>query len=304
MSSLTTGEIYKKYYKKINSLNLDLILENIIKKSRSFILAHPEFKLSKYQILNLKSKIKKILKGVPLAYIIGHKEFYGLNFKVNKNVLIPRPETELIVEEALKLATHNSQLITHKEKITLIDIGTGSGCIIITLAKLLNLKFSTQGGLNLKFFATDISVKALNIAKQNAKLHQVHQKIKFLRGNLLSPIIHNSLFLIHNSDFIILANLPYLTPVQIKKSPTIQYEPRLALQAGQNGLKYYIQLLKQIKKLNSLLLAPYSLIFTILEIDPAQKQKIINIIKKELPQAKWEIKKDLRGHNRIVLIKL
>jgi release factor glutamine methyltransferase len=298
MSKPVTISHLKKEFLSISAFDLDLLLENIIKKPRAFILAHPEFKLSKTQILSLKSKIKKRLKGEPLAYILGRKEFYGLNFKVDKHTLIPRPETELIIEEALNFMARDSR------PATFIDVGAGSGCLIITLAKLLKKKNGSPK-IKHKFFGIDISKKALEIACQNAKLHKINKKIKFLNGNLLSPIIHNPLFLAHNISFIILANLPYLTREQIKKSPTIKYEPKLALEAGKDGLKYYRKLLKQIVFLFNFLSPSSRLrISAILEIDPGQKIKISRLVKKELPGAKIKIKKDLRGHNRIIVLKI
>ncbi|HCW74922.1 MAG TPA: peptide chain release factor N(5)-glutamine methyltransferase, partial [Candidatus Marinimicrobia bacterium] len=160
--------------KKINlpHLEAEILLSEILKKPREFILAHGERALTKPQITDYKLLIKKRLKGMPIAYITGEKEFYGLKFKVNKNVLIPRPETELMVEEALKLTADGTPA-------AIIDVGTGSGCVIITLAKQI---------ANCEFLATDISAKALAVAGQNAKLHGVAKKIKFLKGDLLEPI--------------------------------------------------------------------------------------------------------------------
>lgn len=276
-------------------LEAEILLSKILKKPREFLLTHPEHKLTKLQITNYKLQIKKRLKRLPLAYITGEKEFYGLKFKVNKNVLIPRPETELMVEEALKLVTHSSQ------HVTIIDVGTGSGCVIITLAKLLSQESRI---MNHELWGIDISKKALTVARQNAKLHGVTKNIKFIKGNLLSPIIHNSSFIIHNS-LVILANLPYLTPFQIKNSPTIKYEPESALVGGTNGLKYHRQLLKQIRQLiNSRKFVLNSRIFALLEIDAGQTAKIKQLIKRELPQATSQTKKDLAGLNRLVIIKI
>ena len=262
---------------KLNIFDIELILAYVLKKSREFIIAHPEHKLTKSQITNSKLLIKKRLKGVPIAYLTGHKEFYGLNFKVNKNVLIPRPETELMVDETLKI-TNGKTIIA--------DIGTGSGCIIITLAGLIK---------NCKLFGIDISEKALAVAKQNAKLNNAYKKIKFLKGDLLEPILKNKKFVIGNSSLVILANLPYLTPTQIKNSPSIKREPKLALAAGSDGLKYYRRLFKQIKML-------HNISYVLCEIDPSQTLKIKQLIKRELSETTIQIKKDLTGLNRLVII--
>jgi release factor glutamine methyltransferase len=193
-SMLTIGEIQKEYFEKIDRLDLDLIVGDVMKKPREFVMTHPEFKLSKVQGLKIKSLIARRMKHEPIAYILGHKEFFGLDFKVTPDTLIPRPETELLVEEVLKLAPKNRKIM---------DIGTGSGNIIISLAKNLPEKNN--------FVAIDISKKALTIARHNAKLHKVDKKIKFLHGNLLDPIIKNRSMFHAPCSMIILANLPYLS---------------------------------------------------------------------------------------------
>ena len=286
-------------------LEAEILLSYVFKKPREYLLAHPEKKLTKIQITNYKLLITKRLKGVPTAYLAGYKHFHGLKFLVNKHVLIPRPETEMMVDEALYV-THNVK------RVTIIDIGTGSGCIIITLANLLNVKSKifppeadSPRAENLKFYATDISKPALAVARKNAKLHKVDKKIKFLQGTLLEPIIkYKNKLKIVNCKLIICANLPYLTPTQIKKSSSIRYEPKLALGAGKDGLEYYLELFTQIKKeTKSLRHRDLVSMLILCEIDPSQKSKIKQIIKKELPKARVQIKKDLRDLDRLAIIK-
>ncbi|MDD4271785.1 MAG: peptide chain release factor N(5)-glutamine methyltransferase [Patescibacteria group bacterium] len=284
---MTIAQALKLAAKKLSAreinlphLEAEILLSEIIKKPREFLITHDEFKLSARQIMKFKSKISRRLKAEPIAYLTGHKEFYGLDFKVNKNVLIPRPETESMVEEAIKLVTRSSQ------PVALVDVGTGSGCIAITLARLTKQKL----------IAIDISKKALRVARKNAISNNVNKNIKFIKGNLLLPIL-NSKFLIRNSRLIIIANLPYLTPAQIKNSPSIKYEPKLALSAGPDGLKYYRQLFKQIKSLSA---ADYALC----EFDPRQTSKIKQLIKRELPETSCQIKKDLSGLNRLAIIEI
>ncbi len=311
---MTIKEILKSTTITLNNIKIksphleaEILLSNILNKTREYIFARPERGLTKNQISKFNSLIARRIKGEPIAYIIGRKQFYGLDFFVSKHVLIPRPESELMVNEALLHITpachdcgnsgrHNMECIT------LIDIGAGSGCIIITLAKEL-VKKSCIVHQKSDFFATDISETAIAVARKNAKLHQVQKKIKFIQGNLLAPILNNPKYLKHlynpKNHIIITANLPYLTPKQRKSSPSIRYEPKLALNAGPDGLKYYRQLLKQLAKLPL-----NSHIFAILEIDPSQTIKIKQLIKKELPNAKIQIKKDLAGHNRLVIINL
>ncbi len=303
MSSIL--EILKKYHKKIDALDLELIISEVIKKPREFVIAHPEYKIIKNYELKITNYLKRRINGEPLAYIFSDKEFYGLKFKVNKNVLVPRPETEMMVDWS-KQKTEN-----RKQNFIFIDAGTGSGCIIVTLAKLLNNPPHPlyQEGIY-KFLATDISKSALKIARQNAKFHKVDKQIKFIHGNLLEPILKNCKLLPArfakasarraSYKLIILANLPYLTPKQIKNSPTIKYEPKLALDAGGDGLKYYRELFRQIKQLKMLCVMCYVLC----EIDPSQTSKIKKLIKNNFPSAKIVIKKDLRGLNRFVVMEI
>lgn len=276
--------------KNIKTLNLDaqILLAFVIQKNREFIITHNNAKLTNSQFKKYHKLINDRLKNIPLPYLVGKKEFYSLEFKVNKNTLIPRPETEMMVDEVINLVKKTpSQII--------IDIGTGTGCIPISIAKNSNI---------MNFYAIDTSKKALVVAKNNAKLHRINKKIKFLHGNLLDPITKNSKYikpLINpNKTIIITANLPYLTPTQIKNSPTIQKEPKLALSAGQDGLKYYKILFKQLKTLTKIGIKP-----TILcEIDPSQKNSISNLIKKEIPNSRFIIKNDLEDRPRLVIISI
>ncbi|KKS53992.1 MAG: Release factor glutamine methyltransferase, partial [Candidatus Magasanikbacteria bacterium GW2011_GWA2_42_32] len=153
-----------------------------------------EFAPTAKQISHFKKLIARRAKGEPIAYLIGHKEFYGLDFEINKNVLIPRPETELMVEEVVKKID--------RLKIILIDVGTGSGCIPIAILK------TIKNTATIKCFAIDISPGAIATAKRNAKKHNV--KIKFLHGNLLEPMMSQLTQYSKKNKIIITANLPYL----------------------------------------------------------------------------------------------
>lgn len=281
---------------KIDQREIELIKAFVLKKPREFFIAHPEYQVSKLASEQVNKLIKKRTRGIPLAYLLGKKEFFGLNFTVNKNVLIPRPETELMVEKVLQKIKNSKN-----QEIILIDIGTGTGCIPISIIKTINptLPSPTRGGKGRGFavFATDISQPALSVAKKNAKKHKV--KIKFLHGNLLSPI--PPFLKGGRGDFgrqiIITANLPYLTPQQLKQEPSIKHEPHLALVAGKDGLKYYRELLKQISTFH----IPHST-FLFFEIDPSQSSSIKLLIKKYLPRAKITLHQDLAGKNRVVQI--
>lgn len=297
--------------KNINNphLEAEILLSGILKKPHEFLLAHGEKQLSKMQTAKYQQLLKRRLQGEPIAYLTGHKEFYGLDFIVNKNVLIPRPETELMVDEALRLITHNAQ------RITFMDVGTGSGCIIITLAKLIkNYEFEIK---NYKLIGADISKKAQAVAKKNARIHQVNKNINFVKGDLLIPIIHNSSFtcppelkrrgIIPDSQLVILANLPYgwkawknncsLDTVGLK------FEPKVALFTDKNGLGLYEKLFQQIKELRVMRCALCD-VTVLCEFDPRQAKLMKKLIKRELPQAKFQIKKDLAGLNRLAIINI
>jgi len=290
---MTIGQLLNEKTEKLNKakiknphLEAEILLSYVLDKPREWILAHPEKNLTQAQITSYKLQISKWLKGVPSAYITGYKYFYGYKFNVNRHVLIPRPETELMVDEVVNRYSRIADRGT-----TIVDVGTGTGCIIISLAKILKSS-------NIKYLAIDISKPALMTAKENAIIHQVDKNINFFHGNLLMPIIKQKRFTKNDSRITICANLPYLTPNQIKNSPTIQKEPVIALVSGTDGLNHYTKLFKQISKLRVM---SYELC-VLCEIEPSQKIKIINLAKKYLPGFNTEIKKDLRGHSRLAVL--
>jgi len=270
-------------------LDAEVLLSFIISKPREYILAHPEKQLTAAQEKKFRRLIARRGRGEPIAYLTGHKEFYGLDFLVTKSTLIPRPETEMLVAEAVKRIMNNESGIMGQP--VLVDIGTGSGCIPIAIAKNIPNK-------NLKIVAVDVSPAALKIARQNAKKNNV--KIKFYRGDLLSPLIHNSKFIMPRSSCVITANLPYLAKKQMTE-PSIKHEPSAALYGGQDGLECYKKLLKQISQFGAQVFECSSA-QVLLEIDPSQTSKIKKLVKKYLPTAKTEIKKDLAGFDRVVCI--
>lgn len=282
----TITQLLRSAYRQIDKLDADLLLSFALGKPREYLLTHENDPVESLIKNKFNKFVKKRKAGTPLAYITGHKEFFGLDFLVDKNTLIPRPDTEVMVEEVIKQLQYIEQ--TGKSQPLLIDVGTGSGCIPISIIK----KNLTTTSLDT--IAIDISKKALLIAKQNTKKHKV--KIKFLSGNLLKPVLK-----LKNKfeDIIITANLPYLTEDQYQSEKSIQLEPKIALVAENEGLALYEELLQQIKQLST----TYNLKPTVyLEIDPSQSEKITVLIKKILPETKVEIKKDLAGKDRLVII--
>jgi len=262
----------KKYKNSIDKLDAELLLAYVLGKSREFIIASPTHKISLLQKIKFINLVKKRGADWSTAVLTKHKEFFGLDFKVNKNVLIPRPDTEIMVEKVLDIIT---------PKITLIDIGTGSGCIPISIAKNSKPK---------NVFAVDISKKALKIAKENANTHNVN--INFIHSNLLS---HFSKL---PNNLIITANLPYLTKKQFKEEKSIQKEPKLALIAKENGLALYRKLLEQIKNKKT----STQKINLFLEINPEQKNELFKIIKKIFTKSKIYFYNDFSNQIRIVKI--
>jgi release factor glutamine methyltransferase len=297
----TIQTILASYRPEIDNLDLELILAHELKKSREFVLAHPEYKISENLIRQLAEKIARRRRGEPLAHILGHKEFYGLDFKVTKDTLIPRPETELLVETAtcnMKHATCNKN-----EAIKIIDIGTGSGNIIISIAKAIESKNLLHASCYM-LYGIDISEKALIVAKHNAKKNNVAGKIKFLQGNLLEPILKDTRYKIQDTRYLLLANLPYLSKeIYSATLPTVKnFEPKSALYSPKAGLDHYEKLLKQIQALRKNCYMLNASCF--MEISPEQKKALTALIKKKLPSAKIEFKKDLAGKWRVCVISL
>lgn len=296
-------ELQKKYHNQIDPLDLEILISHVTKKPREFILSHPEHKLSFFEKIKTEQLIKKRIKKKPIAYLTGHKDFFGLDFLVNRHTLIPRPETELIVQDIIESEKNDSS----SQKL-FIDVGTGSGNIIISLAH--HLSFSFQ----ISFIGTDISKKALKIAKKNAKVHNLRKKIIFIRGDLLKPVFKNSILsdpeiIKRYSKIIILANLPYLSKEIFENAPADvrKYEPKTALYSPKKGLWHYKQLLEQIHHLSQIYPPADGLksqILTYLEISPEQKESLEKIITSIFPEAKIEFQKDLAGKYRICKITL
>lgn len=271
-----------------SQLEAELIISHVEKVKREKILSQIEKRINSNSIKKIERMCQKRISGQPMAYLLGYKNFYQLEFAVNKHTLIPRPESELIIEQIISK-------ISPEQKNLIIDIGTGSGCLIISLANILKNDTTTH------FWATDVSRSALKIAKKNAKKHQLKKKIIFSRGNLLKPFIKKIKSFNKKNGFIniiIIANLPYLTKKEIKESPSIKFEPRQALYGGKDGLKYYKKLLEQIKKIKN----EYNSIELYQEISNWQKEKLEKIIIKKIGRYNPEIETilDLAGKNRLI----
>ena len=191
-----------------------VLLAHVLGESKSWVLAHPDLYLSQRQILELSNLSTRLAKGEPLPYLTGKQAFFGLDFKVNQDVLIPRPETELMVEEAL------AWLKAHPEARQGIDLGTGSGCVVVSLV--LNCP-------DLRMCAVDINARSLKVAMENAIDQHCEDRIRFTQSDLFAEVIR--------SYNLVCANLPYIPTDEITAVNSLPYEPRLALDGGQSGLE-------------------------------------------------------------------
>ncbi len=254
-------------------LDAQVLLGHILEKPRSWLLAHPEADITPQQKKALSRALSRLEAGVPLPYILGHWEFYGLDFNIDPTVLIPRPETELLIDQAL------AWLRAHPDRRRAADIGTGSGCIAVTLAKLIP---------DLHVTATDISPRALQIARSNAEKHHVAERISLLKSNIL-PTVKT------NADFdLICANLPYIPTETLHTLKVYGREPTLALDGGPDGLDLIQPLLRQ---------APRRLTrggLLLIEIDSSHSDRAISLAREAFPNADVRLLPDLAGHDRLI----
>ena len=276
---MTINELIKKEINelKINNveepiLKLRMILAKVLNKSKEFVMAHGENILSEKQEKEILEDIEELKKNVPIQYIIKNQEFMKLNFYVDENVLIPRSDTEVIVEEIIN---------TYKnKKAKILDLCTGSGCIAVSLKKYIP---------SAEVYASDISVEALNVAKLNAKDNGT--EIKFIESDMFKNI--------KEKDFdIIVSNPPYIKSQVIEElSKEVQKEPIIALDGGDDGLYFY----KKIVKEGYQFLNNNGMIF--LEIGFDQKEDLLKIINEDRRYELVETKKDLANNDRLVVIR-
>jgi len=262
---------------------MQVLLAHVTGRNRTWLLAHPELSLTPGQEKALEIATRQLEQGVPLPYIIGHWEFFGLDFKVSPEVLIPRPETELLIETALRwVRTHPPLGPVHR----FIDIGTGSGIIPVTLAVHVP---------SAEITATDISPAALAIARQNAEKHGVEGRIRFFQADLLDSG-RSTVDGLPASVDILTANLPYIPTETLKELDVFGKEPTLALDGGPEGLDLIRRLLAQISA------TKLSVGLILLEIEARQGLAVKALARDHFPAAEIEIKKDLAGHDRLVIV--
>jgi release factor glutamine methyltransferase len=262
------------------SVEAELLLGHVLRISKTQLYTEPERVLTSAETRHLRNLVQRRINHEPTSYILGHCEFYGIDFYVDYHTFLPRPETELLVEQAVELAHR----ISHWEKrITIADIGTGCGAIAISLALALPQD---------RIYATDISASALQVAEINCRRHGVNNKVELLQGNLLEPL--------PQPVDMIVANLPYIKGCEFRDlSPEIRnFEPTVALTGGEDGLGKIQQMLEQMPgKLN------YEACF-LLEIGQGQGEMVTSLIRSYSPQASIELIPDLGGIERVVKVVL
>ena len=209
-----------------------ILLEDCLQRDRALLLAHPETKLSDTQLAQLTEQLQRRAGHEPLAYIRGHSEFYGREFYVDQHVLEPRPESETIIDQLLGLAAASTGTGADTTPGLIVDVGTGSGALAITVAC----------ELHAEVIGIDIDPACLEVAERNAGRHQAD--VKFMVGDLLVPLM-NTTITSGTPIFALLCNLPYV-PDDYPVNPAANREPRLALYGGADGLDLYRKLFTQI----------------------------------------------------------
>lgn len=263
---------YFRTYSDTPHQDAQLLCAQIINKPRAWILSHPEYQPQPDELEAIIDAIRQTKQKVPLPYILGEWEFYGLAFNISPAVLIPRPETEYLVDKSLEwLNSHPKAFVA--------DVGTGSGCIAVSISK---------HAVDAQIVATDISEKALQIASNNAERHCVTNRIWFVNAHLLPPVT-----LPFN---LIVANLPYIPSSRLRQLAVSQHEPILALDGGSDGLKYITQLINQA---NHTLAQPGAML---LELDSSHAKLAMEIALDIFPEAEITLDKDLAGKFRYLSI--
>jgi release factor glutamine methyltransferase len=250
-----------------------LLLAHVLGKSREWVMAYAETEITPAQHQQFETLITRANAGEPLPYLLGHWEFFGLDFIVSPAVLIPRPETELLIERALAITSGQPRIL---------DVGTGSGIIAVTLAAKLPTASIT---------ATDTSPAALGIAQQNAQKHGVADRITFIESDLLSSFVTQSG---HSVFDLLTANLPYIPSADVNTLEVTKHEPRLALDGGPDGLDLIRRLLMDAPAI----LAPNGAV--LLEIEYRQAPTVTAHAQTAFPNACITVHKDLAGFDRVV----
>lgn len=274
-----------KNYIKDESILARMLLEYVLNKDKQYLIINQDENVDDKNEQEYGKLIKKIIDGTPIQYITHNQEFMKLNFYVDENVLIPQPDTEILVEEVLDICNKEINKIEDINKlknIKILDICTGSGAIGISIAK--NIE-------NVQIVESDISIKALQIAKLNCEKNEIKEKINFIQSDMFEKI---------DGKFnIIVSNPPYISKEEIERlDKTVLSEPMLALDGGIEGLDFYKILINE----------SYKYLekdgYLCMEIGYNQKKKVINLLKQSDKYKEIYCKKDLSKNDRIVIAKV
>jgi release factor glutamine methyltransferase len=252
------------------ALDAELLLAFVLRGDRTWLAAHSENRVTSAAQKQYRKLIAKRRRGEPLAYLLGTQSFFGRDFRVGPGVLIPRADSEILVEEALRLFPKASSL-------AMADIGSGSGCLGLSIL---------AERPRAKLWAVDKSPSALTFTRRNARELRLTKRCRVVRGDLLQPLPSKRFDLI-------VANLPYLTPKEIRTEVSIQHEPRLALDGGRDGLTLYRRFFRQLALRSD---QPTVL----LEIDPRRKTALARLARQLLPTYTQSWSRDLGGHWRLL----
>jgi release factor glutamine methyltransferase len=261
------------------SLDAQVILAHTLDKERGWLFAHYDQALTEAEAETFADMVARRAASEPVAYLVGHREFYGLDLTVDKRVLIPRPETELLVDAVLDHIDSRAN-----QSVRMVDVGTGSGAVAVAVA---------ANCPSVQIYAVDLSPSALEVAKENVRRHDSRGQVTLQQGDLLEPL--------PEAVDIIAANLPYITSGDYPNlvADVRDYEPRLALEAGPEGLDLIERLLDQAPGH----LYPGGVLF--LEIGADQGRGVIQLVERMLPQAHHlSLRQDYHGYDRLVVIGL
>lgn len=261
-------------------LDAQVLLADVLGMSRAQLLSHTELELTSEQVQFLDQQVRRLESGQAFPYVLGHWEFFGLNFELSPDVLIPRPETELLVEKAL------DWLKKHPGRRKAVDIGTGSGCIAVSLA---------VNHPDLCVVACDISYDALTIARRNVVEHRLEDRVHLLQADLFAsfPLRKGPA----NQFDLICANPPYIPSGILQELAVSRSEPWLALDGGEQGLEIIRVLLVQAKSL----LAGGGLL--LLEIGSGQGEMVKKLARDKFLSADVEVMLDLAGRDRLLMVR-
>ncbi len=258
-----------------SELDVSILIAHSLGKSRPWVLSHSEVELSPDQLEILDHQLRQYHQGVPLPYLLGQWEFFGNQFFITQATLIPRPETELMVEEVIHW------LAEHPEASRVLDIGTGCGCVAISIA--LHCP-RTQ------VIANDLSYDALRVAKKNVEMYHLEERVLLVSASILPPLA--------TSFDVICANLPYIPSDRLRILPIYRREPTLALDGGKDGLELYRKLFAALPSL------PKKPCLITCEMDASQAAEMVAMAQRKFPAAQITVIKDLSHHDRLLRVEI